>query len=148
MKKVLITIFIHFYLFSALGYTSVQHYCQMMQTTIEGGTDECCCSTESIDGERCHVEAESDACCNSEKKHRPSDELDTILTVEVKDCCETKADHNFVDSIPLSNNGEIHVMVTQQSSYTIASEAILQFSQKKQIPHCDPSDHINTPLII
>ena len=71
MKKIFTTIFIFFYLFSALGYTSIQHYCQMMQETIQSGIEACCCGTEAPAGDNCHVEIQqvSDSCCTGEQSH-------------------------------------------------------------------------------
>ena len=81
MKKILTTIFIHFYLFSALGYTSVQHYCQMMQNTVQGGVEDCCCGDIEAETDSCHIDVnmESESCCEAEKEQKP--DLKRISTV-------------------------------------------------------------------
>ena len=153
MKRILSTILILFFLVSSIGYASVHHYCQMMQTNVDMSEGDCCCSSEqTASADECHlpeVTESSDSCCSADTEtQNPSSEPEEMISPLHSDCCETRSEFNHIDDSTITKIVDLKFFDTNVSTLVLAETSKRFEIRKLFVSVSDPSFHLNLPLLI
>jgi hypothetical protein len=148
MKNVLTTIFIFVYLLSSFGFAGVQHYCHMMQKSIDAIAGDCCCAVNSKKAHCESPEQEAQSCCSTSDANLPL-QSDLFFSADHSLCCEIHHSYNQIDTSPLSQNISADSDAAAMPIDSIDAFEFEHFADfLKSAFISDPSTHLNLPLII
>lgn len=149
MRKIFITIFALFFLFSSLGFPGVIDYCNVMQKRIENPNK--CCSFLEEEEHSCEgdiKEKKSEFCCNKDSVSEtfPKNKYSPFSGDVIK-CCETRLTFNHIDDSNLTNAIDYHFEILTNGSIYLTSKKN-QVTEIIYYSISNPSLHNNPPLII
>ena len=149
MKKVLVITLTFLYLFSGVGFGTVEHYCQSYQNLVSACANHCC-SDEVMDKEplahQIPAKPHADPCCDAQESILPTKDDNREFA---DNCCELQPDYNQLDSSTLPQNIEV-----SKIAKSIAELCYQYPQQTRNFDKCDlniftdPSIHTNLPLLI
>lgn len=137
MKQTFTQILTALYLFSSIGFGGVQQYCNSAQKVMLSGEAQCCSDVTQPEPEAscCSLEIQGEVLIQGEKTWSDG-------------CCVFQQVYHQVDTSPTPHQDAVNQV-------TRPLQSLLGFAGKHQSPdypefamNTDPSDHLNTPLLI